>query len=281
MRSSLLFLSASVLLFAAVMVSAQDPTFTTPGGYRATFNGNSGKMKLFPQSEEASKFIQLSWDKIVELDMEGEEVQSVKNFASQPDFVISGPEEIIYDAGSRGLYNATRIILDATVQPTGARSPSATAKFVVTVLAFKTDVTIPYGNTTVSVLRDNLKFTVDVNDWPFKSTTNSLTFGTKVLTPGSAKGNKKSADVYQFDSANLIVQDSAIVNGITTVPVNTTLDQTGSNSIVMWSFPYFSQSLKYDPDFGFASDLGAASAGATGAAAIVLALLAACAMLVQ
>ena len=126
-----------------------------------------------------------------------------------------------------------------------------------------------------------LKFTVDVNDWTFDNPANTLTFGVSVLTPGSAKGNKKSGDVYQFDSANLIVEDTAIVNGIRTVPVNTTLDQTGSNRIVQWSFPSFTESLSYDPSFGFASDLGAASASATGAAAIVLAFLAACAMLVQ
>ena len=111
-------------------------------------------MKLFPQSEEASKFIQLSWEKIEELDVDGKKVQSVNNFASEL-FTISGPEEIIYEAGLQK-FNATRIILDATVQPTGAGAPSASAHFVVTVLAFKTDVTIPYGNTTVTVLRDNV-----------------------------------------------------------------------------------------------------------------------------
>jgi hypothetical protein len=109
-------------------------------------------MKLFPQSEEASKFIQLSWEKIEELDVDGKKVQSVNNFASQP-FTISGPEEIVYEAGLHK-HNATRIILDATVTPNGAGATAA--HFVVTVLAFKTDVTIPYGNTTVTVLRDNV-----------------------------------------------------------------------------------------------------------------------------
>ena len=39
MRSPLLFVSALVLLLAAVMVSAQE--INTPGGYRATFAGQS------------------------------------------------------------------------------------------------------------------------------------------------------------------------------------------------------------------------------------------------
>ena len=107
-------------------------------------------MNLFPQSEEATKHIKLKWDKVEEVDVDGKKVASV-NFASQ-DFTISGPEEIVYEAGLHK-HNATRIILDATLRPAGT---TFAAKFVVTVLAFKTDVTIPYGNTTVTVLRDNV-----------------------------------------------------------------------------------------------------------------------------
>jgi hypothetical protein len=112
-------------------------------------------MKLFPTAESASKFIQLSWDKIEELDAGGRKVQSVNNFASQP-FTITGPAEIEYDAGALGKFNATRVTLDATVTPTGAGAATA-ARFVVSVFAFRTDVTVPYGNTTVIVPRDNVR----------------------------------------------------------------------------------------------------------------------------
>ena len=109
-------------------------------------------MKLYPLGSGASKFIEIKWDKIEELDVDGKEVQKVGNFASQA-FIIRGPDEVIYDAGSFGKFNATRIILDATVTPSKSTTE---AKFKVSIWAFKTDVTLPNGASTVTVPRDNV-----------------------------------------------------------------------------------------------------------------------------
>ena len=109
-------------------------------------------MKLYPIGEGASKFIEIKWDKIEELDADGKEVQLVENFASQA-FVIRGPEEVIYDGGSFGKFNATRIILDATITPSKSTNK---AKFAVSIWAFKTDVTLPNGVASVTVPRDNV-----------------------------------------------------------------------------------------------------------------------------
>ena len=109
-------------------------------------------MKLYPIGEGASKFIEIKWDKIEELDVDGKEVQKVGNFASQA-FTLSGPDEVIYDGGSFGKFNATRIILDSTVTPDKSTNE---AKFKVSIWAFKTDVTLPNGASSVTVPRDNV-----------------------------------------------------------------------------------------------------------------------------
>jgi len=128
---------------------------------------------------------------------------------------------------------------------------------------------------------------VDVNDWPFRSAANTLTFGAQVLTPGSASGKKQPKeaegdDVYAFEQgAVLVAQRSAIVDGQYSVPVNSTLYAQGSKSGVQWSFPSFARTLEYDPSFGFAATSGAEARAVSGAAALLLALVAACALLVQ
>lgn len=133
-----------------------------------------------------------------------------------------------------------------------------------------------------------LKFSVDVEGWSFKSSTNTLNFGAEVKTPSASSGTKKSDDkdneeVYEFEqNANIVVQNSAIVDGTRTVAVNSTLyTKNAKKSFVQWSFPSFTSTLSYDPSFGFGVTSAANVGATTGAAAFVLAVLAVCGLLVQ
>ena len=136
--------------------------------------------------------------------------------------------------------------------------------------------------------RVQLKFSVDVEQWSFKSASNTLTFGAEVKTPGLSSGTKKvddknGEDVYEFEqNANVVVQNSAVIDGTTTVAVNSTLyTKDAKKSFVQWSFPSFTSTLNYDPNFGFGTTSGATGGASTGAAAIVLAILAVCGLLAQ
>jgi len=136
--------------------------------------------------------------------------------------------------------------------------------------------------------RAQLKFSVDVKQWEFKNSANTLTFGAEVKTPGLSSGTKKvddknGDDVFEFEqNANVVVQNSALIDGTTTVTVNSTLyTKDLKKSFVQWSFPSFTSTLSYDPSFGFGTTSGAIGGASTGAAAIVLAILAVCGLLAQ
>jgi hypothetical protein len=231
---------------------------TTPGGVRVDLVGQSGQIKLTPQN--ATSFTKLKWSKLEEIDANNQVLQSVNNFASEKLMEWGAPRE--------GMYNgtvATLVTLNGSIT-VGNGNNAKTAQLEITVYVFKTEVIVINGNTTVVVPKDNIKFDVNINNWPFVSNKSRLTFGVNLESQGGrltatssdTTTGTSAANKVTFGPGNIVSPKNALVDGVDT-PITVTFDS--ASSTLTWNFPYFASSLEYDPTM-------AAEATTTGTASL-------------
>ena len=131
-----------------------------------------------------------------------------------------------------------------------------TASFSITTLYFPSAATIAYGNSTIEVPSNSLKFTVEIGNWPFLDTANSLQFGVtvdfksqdgdeEVSEATSTARNEQtvtSGDLQITSPLMAILDDTE-----TTIDANLAESNNGKSFEMTWKFPHFEQTLVYDP----------------------------------
>jgi len=238
-------------VFDPISVSA-DGSLSTPSGVTVQYLGQSGHLRLTAPS--SNNFIQLKWHKIQELDSTGDIVASVNNFASQT-FTWSSPSETTVNG-----YNATSVTLTASLSVArgGSSGAAGSTNFAVTVYIFQTTATVQNGDQILSVPKDSVKFTVHVDHWPFMSSNNQLQFGVSLLSKGGngGDGSIQSKDSQQqsiaFGPGSLDVANTAVVDG-TNKAITVSTYKNGAATGVQWTFPYFNNSMDYDPTLSLTS----------------------------
>jgi len=130
--------------------------------------------------------------------------------------------------------------------------PDGTATFVFTAHLYQTPTTIPYGNTTIVVDSNTLKFSIDVKNWPaFLDTANTLQYEVTVSSKGgdedgSISNNGTDKKRVEMDGGALDLPTIAIIDSVSQ-NVNVGLSTKNAKSTVSFVFPSFSQTLYYDP----------------------------------
>ncbi len=158
---------------------------------------------------------------------------------------------------------------------------TASPHFNVSAYLFREEVALADGSSTVTVPANNIKFSIGVDGWPFESTSNFLLFGAEVDTPkadtGSkdASGSDSSKTKIAFGESNIVLQNSAIADG-----VQVSISSTVSDKHIDWKFPAFQNRLDYDPTIGYA-DSGAAAIAPTVTVALIALLATAVSILMQ
>ena len=258
--------------------------------FRVQVLGQSGKIRIL---KDDNSYFQLALDKLEERSSDNTQlIQSTKPFAAQQ-FHWTGPTTTTLSGVA-----ATLLQLSAKLTLQGA-AQQASVPFVLSVYIFQADGSISWAGQSWDVTRGQLKFTLDIQDWPFKSTSNKLQFGlnmdsrggqhtsnpaTLTLRDGDAdSGLANYANITHNSKVSLIGPAAFVMPKL--VQINTTSDvtimqtstdmaidmyassningkslgTTGKDS-VQWTFPYFSKHLIYDPTIDVTSALATSAA---------------------
>jgi len=142
---------------------------------------------------------------------------------------------------------------ESLLQVAHGASPAGSAKFNVTTWIYTSTVQVQNGNQTITVPKDSLKFTIKITDWPFMSSTNKLHFGAAILSQGGYRSDapmiqpKNTVEQrIQFGPGNLDLANQAVIDGVNQA-ISATTYSIGTQTGVLWTFPYFKNSLEYDP----------------------------------
>ena len=177
---------ALLLLIAAVspiQSSAQDLQVNV-GSTRVEFIGRSGQLRFCKLDDGATscqgRFVQLKMDRLREINSSGQQTPNkVSAFASQ-DFTWSEPVETDVNGNDSETVRGTLVSFSSPVRIGGNGPNAPTANFTMTTITYHENGTAQNGNDTIFVPEGALKFTIEIDGWPFLDTENSLEFGVDV-----------------------------------------------------------------------------------------------------
>jgi len=253
---------------------AVDVKTTTTNGLSVICEGKSGAIKVTLPENGGSFRIYL--DKVEEIDgVTSAIVKSVKKFKETNMTWVKTSElfqELAVDK------------LQFTVPFNKEGEPQAgSMKFIVYI--FKADGSIVWAEETFDVLKDQVKFTFEIEQWPFVKTTNKLRVGVSMNAVGGKhttkrkmikkdkanKGKKpktvdddddprKDDDVVLLGPAALLAPTVCTINNVTNTSVMdiapvVSSEYDGAENGIQWTFPYFSSRLVFDPTIDTVSDL--------------------------
>jgi hypothetical protein len=254
------------IVFGALVASclAKDAQFVNDE-ITVQFLGHSGKFKLWRTQSGGDTNIEVSFDKLEEVDMSGKKQASI-NLATT-DFAWENLGAVRYQG-----YDATEVMLTTTL--------SNGANLTVDSYIFQVDAKVIHGNTTYTVAKNHVKFTVIIHDWPFASTSNTLQFGCECKFKGGSKGFPDKLDPKNANEQKLVfgpgqidIANKALVDG-DEMKISPTIVSKGAFTGVTFEFPYFSSKLEYDPTLSVPNAAWAQSGIASMASAACVLVLA-------
>lgn len=279
---------SSALLVSGVSAAVNNDFRSTDHTLSVEFgtSGGSGSIKvaknvtgLMPNAPSGEREIEIRMRHIYERNAQGVEVQYAQDYAHDPENWY-GPTAATVDGVSAQLctYRNTTLNTD--------RGNGGTIE--IKAYIFSVAGTILNGGESISVPKNALKLTFDINAWPFLNATNTLDFSLELkLDAVSSAATEETTD---FDSGRqrrmnwgglaLDVVTSAIVDGVLVPVANPVLTTTGTSTFVKISLPHFGSHITYDPTVSVGSSLPN-SAATTGASALVAVVLAAFAAVMQ
>jgi hypothetical protein len=245
------------LSLCAVVLGGSDHEWTSDGsngwyvvspGIQLKVEGSSGKLQLRRREWDEKSKMEVNFDKLEEISASGSKTQNAD--LSGKNFVWGTP---VWEL--RNGVNTTRVNFTSSINPKSGTDTS----FAATVYLYQEDGTITHGGDTYTVKKDRAKFTINIKNWPFESSANTLrlTLELKVndksykpdklddKEDGSSSGtsgkNCKMSDLGEFE-----VLTSAVADGVST-NITADLYTEGSKNGMVLTFPYFASELDYDP----------------------------------
>jgi len=215
--------------------------------------GHSGKIKLWRNEEDnTTSSIEVSLDKLIEFDSEGYQVQKSSSLASS-DFEWSTPRIELING-----YNVTVVELNAQLFVFKTMVP-----FFMIVHLYHHDATFIWNNQPYAIKKNHAKFTVKIQKWPFLSTDNTLSLSLELKVKGQSyrpsgwlpiveggRVDKRQRRLRLGDRGSFDVIETCLADGHNKT-VQTDLYTQGSKDGMTLTFPYFKESLEYDPTLGF------------------------------
>jgi hypothetical protein len=275
--------------FEDAPVDADD--VVTDAGHTVKVLGQSGTLRITKQDKSS---IQLSMDKLEELDASGAVVQRALSLNAKQ-FAWQGPTSSAFNGIPVTTYyiSSTLEIADQTVG----------VPFVVQVFVFNAGGVFTWAGNDWNVKKGQIKFTLDIQNWPFKTAGNRLCFGVCTKSTGGKHASKLLAPLRDGDTDPVLsaykndvkkslvamvgpsallfpkvvqindpLQSDTMVNSenvsITTYDTSTIVTAPAAsgkpaeshvNDGIQWIFPYFTKSLVYDPTIDVVSSLAADS----------------------
>ncbi|EGZ12660.1 hypothetical protein PHYSODRAFT_248889 [Phytophthora sojae] len=225
----------------------------------ADFDGTGAVMKVCPTGDcTAGKFMKLAVASLTELTAAGDEVGHIDKFKPKNSDWTDVVEK---DVNGATVYSTTFV---TTLEENGAL-------FNLTADIYPVTTAVSYGSQNLTVPAGSLKFTVDIANWPFDDDANTLTLavtldakgpkGGKLGKPkkkakGSDSGSSDASDVERVDMGDSMFMDTptyAMVDGVETPLVNSSVVDTAGDTEFQWVFTSFKETLHYDPVLGDSS----------------------------
>jgi len=246
-----------VLVCLVVMTAegawATEADFGT-SGVQVRILGHSGKIQFWNKTQGIGKMFQLEFNGLYELppasDLPPTSDTLTSNtfcaFANQ-DFTFSPLKELDYPGHTVGQTVPCKNINFTSPLMLGDNQTTLTVKTYL----FETSGTITVDGNAVQVAEGYLKFTVEISEWPFLNPANELILEMAVKTP-TLSHTMIDHSINMGDGGFLVLASTAIIDASssppgTTVPVATTLIQSGQVGRLYFTFPSFTSDLAYDP----------------------------------
>jgi hypothetical protein len=220
-------------------------------------------MRLFPSTNSKS-FIEVAQDFLMENTLSGAQVQVVE----------LGRASVLWQSpsSSSSRHDESGVAYEAVSFTQSLPIGSKNVTFFFSAKLFKADSTLQYGLDQIAVLKNELEFSINITNWPFRSMENTLTYGITVDSRGGGKTKKgklptlddtrgrtrKDASYIKpqkealFDTGNLLAPTTAIVDGVERditiqIGVKQSLRDKKEKTLITFQFPAFEKTLFYDP----------------------------------
>jgi hypothetical protein len=233
------------VVFALLVSSAfaQDQRIVTKNDNTFDFVGMSGQIKITPSvTKNTGNWIKSNWDKLYEIDANGNTIPPGVNLASQP-FSWTYPVSTTWGPNN---------------DPADMTSLIATlnngAFLNVTCWVFNATTYIINGESTFIIGTNAVKYSVAIENWPWSADATNLTFGVRI----QSKGGRNLLDVHANETAAQYVVDYGI-GGIANYmkafydgvegPVGVHAAISSNSVYLTWTFNKFATSVEYDPVF--------------------------------
>jgi len=278
---------STALIFAAICASlltgaaAADDTIALSNGQAVDFLGKSSKFKLYANSENKnSKFIMVSPGSIIEMGADGKKVNShaINSLASETGTFTVMENTMV--PGSNPSVNGTLVTMHYPSVSLGSGNADLTLNFYLT----NRTTQVKYGNQTLEVPQDAVKFTFSAMNWPFANSDNTLEVEFDIKSSSGAArsdGNMRgggSGKQYRVGPGVLDMPSTVLVDDVEK-DATVSLTVSGNKQSITVSMPSFTKSLVYDPvvtnDGSDDSDAAPAVAFSGAAVAAIAALSAA------
>jgi len=233
-------------------IPASDVSVTS-GSIALKILGKSGNFQI----TNGNKFILFTLDRLQEVDAAGKRIQFVNPHVFNSALSWGPVTPNVKIPGSD--VSATMIKLNAAFgleKPVGKKpntTASTTITFILTVYIAQGTGTYTFADSTFPIKANDVKYTIEVSNWPFANSSNMLQFGLamRTNTTDSSGGNtiKSQAELKTASLAvGKVVVKSPLVAIIDDNVSNKILSSTyGNGSGIQLSFPSFAKSLVYDP----------------------------------
>jgi hypothetical protein len=272
---------------AAASGTAAAQQLTSPSGFRADFNGNSGSFKLYlvaVNGTTSNRFWNINYVSLSETDADGNALAPPRRVHNLQMNLSQGTSNVTMSGGNTSEYQWVRA---EQALPAGVAQPGG-GSVVVTHAMYVADVTVTGPqNQSVAVARNTLKISVQVDNWLFDAAGNKLALSIKMSDNGGGGGAAPNAgpspaggttfllpgDAGSGVAGAINLESTAFVDGNGTNALPVGLSQQGNTYTLL--FPHFSQRVWYDPTvFATEQPAGGAATAAVGAAGVLAALCA-------
>ena len=284
------------LLLALFAASAQ--ILPVAHALKIEFVGKAPKFKVF-SGVKPDDFFKITFGAIKELDASGNAVagRSISSLASEKLTEWTEKDVTLGNATAKEVRMRFDLSTSKHLQkPCGGGQPCGAscahfdkAKHQIDVVVYlvENNTAVPYGNSTIAVKSNSVKFNVESENWPFCDAANSLSVTTDIETvekvasndavvnttdrtntTGSSSGSEpdgtevtlpSGASAVAFDLPTIALVDELETNVTVTVDASSSGDSTTKIDFV---FPNF-RKLYYDPTVGFEGESGASSSSSS------------------
>jgi hypothetical protein len=234
------------------------------------WEGNSGKIKVRRTGTSGDKesSMEISFDTLEEQDKNGKKAGDSYSFKTT-DFNWTTPTQETINGKK-----AIKVSLKSTLENK--------AKFEVQSWLYQEESEVKSGDATITVKKNHVKFSVFVEDWPFKTGADQkLHFGAAVKFkggksdkfPDKAEDKNKDEKTVVIGPGSLDILNFAMVDGVQK-DITATVVNSGAFTGVTFDFPRFDDKLEYDPVFGLDNSARSLAPGLAALLSIAVAVLA-------